>query len=583
MLRGFETYKPYINYSWSQTLTVDNNQQIKDTGTAGLNLQQFFGQGVWFNGIDQNIVLETITPTETSPIWTICFNVNTASNGKYIVRTIGSILKVLWFNSGLTYYNGSTNIKLDTTNINRTGTFVVTSDGNNIYTYLNNVLISTISQTVEQLSYGLIRDLAGNTGSNYYQGVLKDVYHFKRAFSVSDVDKYNTKPNQFFMDSLEDSSCILAMPMCEKGNLVRNYKSYSEGSNLVVNGTFDSGSNWVTQSGWSILNGKASFDGTQNNSMIYQWNVGQKANTFYVQTLTVDIQTVGGGLDLNHSGGGIPFLITQSGTYSFIVFATRTDRGATITAKTGFIGTIDNVSLKELSGIYPISNYTTTSRTNAQRLPYGLQTSGFKRDTNGMILSKSNFLEADGIGYGNTGWIPKVNEDFTVETIFEVSNDSEFRLNGNSYNNGIYFGKNSGGRNLYVRVFGSNVLQLANTKDFVYLSFSYNAQTKEVKQYIDGVLITTQLAVNTTEVNLPVLLGLVSSISATNYPMVKPIRLFKVHPKALAQAEVTKNFNTYEALGLLSESGEAIPNNAITDEDGNYFVDENGNYIVINN
>jgi hypothetical protein len=29
-------------------------------------------------------------------------------------------------------------------------------------------------------------------------------------------------------------------------------------------------------------------------------------------------------------------------------------------------------------------------------------------------------------------------------------------------------------------------------------------------------------------------------------------RLFKVHPKALTQEEVTKNFNTYQAQGLLN-------------------------------
>ena len=187
-LTFLSVYNPYINYSWSQTLTVDNNQQIKDTGTAGLNLQQYFGQGVWFNGIDQNIVLETVEPAETSPVWSICFTVDTATSNKYIIRTIGGVLKVLWFNSGLTYYNGSTNIKLDTTNSNRPGAYTVASDGSNIYTYLNNVLISTIPQTAEQLSFGVIRDLAYGSSSNAYLGVLKDVYMFNRALTPIEIE-----------------------------------------------------------------------------------------------------------------------------------------------------------------------------------------------------------------------------------------------------------------------------------------------------------------------------------------------------------------------------------------------------------
>ena len=32
-----DKYNPYINYSWSQTLTVGGNQQIKDSGTVVFN------------------------------------------------------------------------------------------------------------------------------------------------------------------------------------------------------------------------------------------------------------------------------------------------------------------------------------------------------------------------------------------------------------------------------------------------------------------------------------------------------------------------------------------------------------------
>lgn len=261
-------YNPLINYDWSTTTTVGGNQQIKDTGTAGLNLQQFFGQGVWFNGIDQNITIETVAPVETSPIWTICFNVNTASSNKYLIRTIGGALKVLWFIGGLSYYNGSANIKLDTTNSNRAGSYVVKSDGSNIYTYLNNILISTIPQTVGQLSFGLIKDLAGYSSGTSYLGVLKDVYLFKKSLSETEINNYFNQPNQFFMDSLEDSSCVLAMPMCEKDGFVRNYKSYSEGSN------FDG----VTLASQTVGTGNSI---TQNNNVFNITNVISTGFTYY--------------------------------------------------------------------------------------------------------------------------------------------------------------------------------------------------------------------------------------------------------------------------------------------------------------
>ena len=347
-------YNPYINYSWSQTLTVGGNQQIKDTGTSGLNLRQFFGQGVWFNGIDMQVTIPINATIKTE------------------INRVNDVVKINTNTQNLTNYN------------------VYSGSGAKVY---------------------------------------KDLYMFNRLLTTTEIEKYTNQPNQFFMDSLEDGSCVLAMPMCEKNNLVRNYKNNTD---------------------------------------------------------------------------------------------------------------------------YPITNYLATCRTNAQKLPYGLQTSGFKRDSNGLILGKSNFLEAEGVGYGNTGWVPKWNEDFTVESVFEVSNDSEFRLNGNSYADGICFGKNSVGKSLYVRVFGAPAILLATTKDIVCLIFSYSWQTKEVKQYVDGVLVTTQLATTTTNSPLPVLLGMIA-LGRTNYPVIKPIRLFKTHSKVLTQEEVSKNFNKYQAQGLLNK------------------------------
>lgn len=494
-------YNPYINYSWSQTLTVGGNQQIKDTGTAGLNLKQFFGQGVWFNGVDQNITIPVNTTIQTE------------------IKRVNGITTINTNTQSLTNYN--------------------------VYS---------------------------GTGTK----TIKDLYMFNRVLTQTEIEKYNNQPNQFFMDSLEDSSCILAMPMCEKDGFVRNYKSYSYSSFLINNIGLKS----CTHSGTRIA----------------QLNAGllvKAGKTYLIKYSFID------NVNIKNFKGYIP-PSSNGGTAMNLEFTrTNTNNEFIVTIPTTYTGNdgesfycwlavngtsisvnFDEASIREISGIYPITNYLTTCRTNAQRLPYGLQTSGFKRDTNGLILSKSNFLEAEGVGYGNTGWVPKWNEDFTVESVFEVSNDSEFRLNGNNYADGIYFGKNSVGKSLYVRVFGSNVILLANSKDIVCLIFSYNWQTKEVKQYVDGVLVTTQLATKTTNSPLPVLLGMVV-LGGTNYPVIKPLRLFKTHSKVLTQEEVSKNFNKYQAQGLLSESGLLFPDNALVDENGNFILDENNNFIIV--
>ena len=430
-LTFLSVYNPYINYNWSQTLTVANNQQIKDTGTSGLNLQQFFGQGCWFNGIDQKLNFETTSSFNN--VGSIAFTFETSSVIKNIYMFSNR------FSSNRFYLNltggevrlglGGGYVVIPFTILLNTVYSVITSFQNNSYKFIinGNVFEGTYIGNVDERYFTLNNTEMYTQYTDIY--LYKDLYMFNRLLTTTEIEKYNNQPNQFFMDSLEDSSCILAMPMCEKNNGVRNYKTNTN---------------------------------------------------------------------------------------------------------------------------YPITNYLTTCRTNAQRLPYGLQTSGFKMDTAGLILSKSNFLETDGVGYGNTGWIPKWNEDFTVETVFEVSNDTEFRLNGNNYANGVYFGKHTSSKNLYARVFGSGVVPLANTKDIACLTFSYNWQTKEVKQYVDGVLVGTQLATQTTNSGLPVLLGMVA-LGSENYPVIKPIRAFKVHQKILTQEEITKNYTKFVNQGLLNE------------------------------
>ena len=327
-----DKYNPYINYSWSQTLTVGGNQQIKDSGTAGLNLQQFFGQGCWFNGIDMQVTIP-------------------------VNETIQTEIKRV---------NGVTEINTNTQNL---------------------------------------------TNYNVYSGsgakVYKDLYMFNRVLTQTEIEKYTNQPNQFFMDSLEDSSCILAMPLCEKDSFVRNYKSYSEGSNLVVDGNFGNQSLWVIGDSTKISISGNAVNFNNSSSFVYPTPSLAIFNTpitinkcFMVELEVFNYQSGSARVEIGASvanNNATPFL-TSNGKYQFIVQHTTNSSYRPILRAINFIGSITNLRVKELTSIYPITNYLATCRTNAQRLSYGLQTSGFKRDSNGLILSKSNFLECDGVG-----------------------------------------------------------------------------------------------------------------------------------------------------------------------------------------
>ena len=472
-------YSPYINYSWSQTLTVGGNQQIKDTGKAGLNLQQFFGQGCWFNGIDMQITIPVNATIQTE------------------IKSVNGVAEINTNTQVLTNYN------------------VYSGSGAKVY---------------------------------------KDLYMFNRLLTKSEIDKYNNNPNQFFMDSLEDSSCVLAMPMCEKDGFVRNYKSYSEGSN------FDG----VTLASQTVGTGNSI---KQNNNVFNITNVISTRGIYYplvkfnptvfdstLYYMEIEVKCITGTLKVNSLES------TQRTTANEVLTAgeskvyTNISMFANIGGQKGII-TLDGLNyptftaevtlknIRQLTSIYLITNYLEICRTNAQRLPHGLQTSGFKRDTNGLILSKSNFLEADGVGYGNTGWIPNISKPTTIECILDKKGIDESQMNGADY---LRIGVASNNI-LYFRC-GDKQLQIAGTAvdSTYYMVVAFDGSI--VTFYVNGIVNTT-----TSYVSIPDVVPFKLFTSAWNKPSKSPIRLFKVHQKALTQEEIIKNFNKYKAQGLFNE------------------------------
>ena len=117
------------------------------------------------------------------------------------------------------------------------------------------------------------------------------------------------------------------------------------GSELVTNGDFATDSDWVKGTGWSIANGKASSDGTQStNSGFIQNSVFDNNKTY---KLTFDL--ISNGEVLKFWVNGTQFINSYSSTDSYVVYINTTTSGsAYFEATADFIGSIDNVSVKEV-------------------------------------------------------------------------------------------------------------------------------------------------------------------------------------------------------------------------------------------
>jgi hypothetical protein len=115
------------------------------------------------------------------------------------------------------------------------------------------------------------------------------------------------------------------------------------GREWVVNGGFDTDTDWTKGTGWTIAAGVASCDGTQvaNTSLVQDFSHGNKT-----YKISYDV--------LNYSAGQVRFQFqlsagawrTADGSYTEVVTASGGD-GILFTADPNFIGDIDNVSLKQ--------------------------------------------------------------------------------------------------------------------------------------------------------------------------------------------------------------------------------------------
>jgi len=167
-----------------------------------------------------------------------------------------------------------------------------------------------------------------------------------------------------------------------KASIVLTPTAYSDGSintvippyqvlptELVTNGTFDTDSDWTKGTGWSISNGKASRT-SQSGSTACDQSISLIAGRKYkiIYTLTINA----GSFNVRFSGttnvNGLTR--TTSGTYTdFLVAATGNNTFRLVGADGSFVGSIDNVSVKEVQEAdFDFSRGSSATRVNEKGL-----------------------------------------------------------------------------------------------------------------------------------------------------------------------------------------------------------------------
>ena len=141
------------------------------------------------------------------------------------------------------------------------------------------------------------------------------------------------------------------------------------GSEVVVNGSFASGANWVTAAGWTISGGKASASAAS--AALYQISSGAAAGKTYKVTFTISDYVSGScRIELR---SGITNSASANGTFTALVRGNSTDSYIYV-VPASFTGSIDDISVKELFGNHAVQSAL------GSRPMYGIEPKGGRRN-----------------------------------------------------------------------------------------------------------------------------------------------------------------------------------------------------------
>ena len=180
---------------------------------------------------------------------------------------------------------------------------------------------------------------------------------------------------------------------------------------ILVNGDFDTDSDWSKGTGWTISDGKARCDGTQTGNTNLQTSVAPlTSGTLYKVTF-----------DLTRSAGNFRFLIgssgssdyyTTDGTHSFYKVEDGNDH-VYAQGDSNFVGTLDNVKVQtilqsaDLSDTYPAIIDVNEPVLGAEVNPYPdfSNSTGYTVGTRWAIDTSAGTATYDYVDTGGTSWL----------------------------------------------------------------------------------------------------------------------------------------------------------------------------------
>lgn len=514
---------------FSSSILNANGQFSLDSTSNNNDAKLFTGNALSFDGV--NDYVDVGNPNIS--LKTLVFWINLDSTTEQVINLTSS--QSVLISSGTITLNGTWSGSV--IYVNNVATSTISASN------YNRVVITTTSAiNVDDLEFGRI-------GSDYGAFKMSDVQIWNSTWSLTDVANDYGNPNQL-VSSVSISNLKGWFALTEgSGNLAID-SATELGSDLVTNGDFASDSNWIKGTGWTISGGSA--NGSSTTGDLYQENVVESGK-YYQVTFTISNYSAGSvRVELpNNSSAGTER--SANGTYTEIILSSGTI--LLFDARTSFTGSIDNVSVKEVS--VGTINGATYDDEQSSILQLGMinwsngsgvflpssPTNSSQDILGNAVRERLNSLNLTGTGYAEVDDSASISPTSAITIQCWIKSNTEnskgLVAKWKSPSTDYMLFKVS---NLFRIYIGNEQLSSAVIPQTGWLNIAGSYDGSTMKTFVNGQPSTSKSFSGTiNDGNLPLEIGRYNNSSSTSYS--ERIDDVKIYNRALSDAEILKNYN----------------------------------------
>ena len=549
------------------TIKLDN-VSVKEVGQFSLdettnnnNATLFTGNCLDFDGTNDYLDIDGFTMSGTNA--TFAFWINPDATSGFILdsteTTTSNVNRfVLGFLSNkISIFSTNAWDSFETINTGVWSRVVITISGTTAKCFVNGVQLgSNVTIVAIDLSSSTLVKIGSRYSGtqDYINGSLSDFQIWDVAWSATDIANDYAEPNQL-VSSVSVSNLKAWWAMTEGSGSVAVDNATAIGSELVTNGDFATDSDWTKETGWTISGGTANFSGGSGNKSIYQAIGITDGKTYEIEYTVSSISAGAVSVRFGGMAGVSEVTATTTGVFSGFITANSSANGNVQIEDNdnNFVGSIDNVSVKEVSaGTINGATYTPAQSSilqlgminwsNGSGVFLPPSPSNATQDILGnAVRDRFNSLNLTGTGYGEVADSASINPSAITVQCWIFSNTENSKGLVAKWGNGLLdymLFKTTNNFRFYISSSGLVSGTIPNT-GWVNIAGTYDGSTR--RTFINGLQSTTDSFTTTIPNNTNVLeVGRYGSNSTYSYS--ERIDDVKLYDRALTADEILQNY-----------------------------------------